>query len=354
MIRVLVADDTTTSRDLIIQALQQAGDIRVVANTADAYVACEYMTSLEPDVLVLSAGLIPGDGLSLLSHLTQHYAARVVLCVGSHSAKAAADAIAHGASAVIARIRTNDGRTRIAQELVAAVRGAAATTPARRSLESRFARRRAAVGECIHPARQVIGIGASTGGTVALEELVRHIGPDSPPVLLVQHLPVYMVEVFVRRLRERTSLPILLAKDGAPIEPGTLTVAPGHAHLATDRVGDELRVRLIDGVRVNGQRPAIDVLFSSLSRTAGVDATGLLLTGNGRDGAAGLLAMRVAGARTWVQDEASALAWSMPRAAVELGAAQEILDLARLGDRLAQFSVRRRPTLIAAGMRYDS
>lgn len=354
MIRVLVADDTAASRDLIVKTLQQAGDIRVVANTADAYVACEYMTSLEPDVLVLSASLLPGDGLSLLRHLTQHYSARVVWCGASHSAKAAADAIAHGASAVIARLRTNDGRARIAQELVAAVRGAAATTPARRDLESRFAARRASAGEGTHPTRQVIGIGASSGGTTAMEELVQYIGPDSPPVLLVQHLPVYVVDVFVRRLRGRTSLPVLLARDGAAIEPGTITVAPGHNHLATDRVGDELRVRLLDGVRVNGQRPAIDVLFSSLSRTAGVDATGLLLTGNGRDGAAGLLAMRVAGGRTWVQDEASALAWSMPRAAVELGAAQEVLCLARLGDRLAQFSVRRRPTLLAAGMRYDS
>lgn len=351
MIRVLVADELSASRELIVRTLQQAGDIRVVASTADPYVACDYMTSLEPDVVVLASGLLPGDGLSLLRHLTQHYPTRVVWCGASLTAKAAIDALAHGASIVVSRLQPNDGRLRVAQELLAAVRGAAATPPLRRNVEARFATRGVASGDGAPAVCQVIAVGASTGGTGAIEELVQHIAPCSPPVLVVQHLPEYMVDVFVRRLRERTASPVLLARDASPLAEGTITVAAGRAHLTTERVGDELRVRLIDGTRVNGQRPSIDVLFSSLSCTAGIDASGLLLTGSGCDGAAGLLAMRVAGARTWVQDEATALAWAMPKAAVEMGAAQEVLSLARLGERLAQLSTRHRPTVMVGAKR---
>lgn len=332
----------------IVRALLRAGDVRVVGETADPHVACEYAASFDPEVIVLDGDLPDVDGLLFLQHLTGHYDARIVWCGEALSAQHTLDALNAGASAVLPKVCPDVPRGRVAQELIAAVRGAAATSPARRRMESRVgARPSSREPIAMGPCRRVIAIGASTGGTNAVEEIVSRLAPDTPPVLIVQHLPEYMVDVFAQRLRDKSLVPIVLARHNAEVAPGAVIVAPGNAHLTTERVGEALVIRLVDGPRVNGQRPAIDALFSSLSRTVGGDAIGVLLTGTGRDGAAGLLAMRIAGARTLVQDEASSLVWAMPRAAVELGAAQEVLPLGRLADRISQLPARSRPTMMA-------
>lgn len=348
MISVLVVNGSAESRLSITRALLRAGDVRVVGETDDPHVACEYVALCGPDVVVLDSNLPNGGGPSFLRHLTAHFPARVVWCGVNANARLALDGLDAGASAVLSNTYATTPRGRDAQELIAAVRGAAATSPARRQLEYRicgrpFLQRIADM----DTSRRVIGIGASTGGTAVVEEVVQRLAPDTPPVLIVQHLPEYMVDVFAQRLRAKTNLPVVLARHGAPITPGMVMLAPGNAHLTTERVGEDLEVRLTDGPRVNGQRPAIDVLFSSLSRTVGAGAVGVLLTGTGRDGASGLLAMRIAGARTWVQDEASSLVWAMPQAAVELGAVQEVLPLDSLVDRLSQLPTRSRPTMMA-------
>jgi two-component system, chemotaxis family, protein-glutamate methylesterase/glutaminase len=348
VIRVLVVNGSTERRLSIARALLQAGDVRVVGETADPHVACEYVALFEPEVVVLDDNLPDVDGPLFLQHLTRHYPARVVWSGVAQTAQSTLEALDAGASAVISSAGAKNSRGRAARELIAAVRGAAATSPTRRQMESRVGGRHCSRrGADIGPCRRVIGIGASTGGTSAVEEVVQRLAPDTPPVLIVQHLPEYMVDVFAQRLRANTSVPVVIARHGATITPGMVVVAPGNAHMTLERVGEELEIRLTDGPRVNGQRPAIDALFASLSRTVGADAIGVLLTGAGRDGAAGLLAMRIAGARTLVQDEASSLVWAMPQAAVELGAAQEVLPLDSLVDRISQLPSRSRPTMMA-------
>lgn len=347
MIRVIVVNGSTECRLSIARALLQAGDVRVVGETANPHVACEYIASFEPEVVVLDSAIPDVDGLLFLQHLTGHYSARVVWCGSSLNPQSALNALNAGASAVLSKACTGSPRGRAAQELVAAVRGAAAISPTRRNMESRVSGRNSRRRAAEDPNRRVIAIGASTGGASAVEEIVAHLAPDTPPVLIVQHLPEYMVDVFAQRLRAKSVVPVVLARHGAQITPGMVMVAPGNAHMTTERIGDELEVRLADGPRVNGQRPAIDVLFSSLSRSVGAGAIGVLLTGAGRDGAAGLLAMRIAGARTLVQDEASSLVWAMPQAAVELGAVQEVLPLTSLVERISQLPQRSRPTMMS-------
>jgi two-component system chemotaxis response regulator CheB len=163
-------------------------------------------------------------------------------------------------------------------------------------------------------------------------------------VLIVQHLPEYIVPAFAERLGRLTRVPVEVATDGMLVRAGTVTIAPGGRHMAAESVGSEVRLRLQNKEKVNGHRPAVDVLFGSLARVAGKDALGVLLTGMGRDGAEGLLAMHQSGARTVVQDEASSVVWGMPKAAIEVGAAQEVLSLSHLVERIAHAGMRRRPT----------
>jgi two-component system, chemotaxis family, protein-glutamate methylesterase/glutaminase len=348
MIRVLVADNSPRSRQSIVRALQQLPDIRVIGEASDSQDVCDFIAAQGPDVVVLSSSPVPGSGLAFLRHLTTRLSARVVWCSPSHSAPVSAAAIAHGACTVVAWPPETDGYFRPARELAAAVRGAFAAPDTRGPAESGVVGRRVTLAQAPTPMPHVIGIGSSSGGASTVEQLLLRLGPDAPPVLLVQHLPPYIVDVFAQRLRNKTGLKVELARNGAPLRPGVVFLAPSQVHLTTQRLGAELCVRLVQDARSSGQRPAIDLLFSSLARTAGSLAAGLLLTGTGRDGATGLLAMRIAGGSTLVQDEGSSLAWDLPKAALELGAAQEVLPLRLLAERLAQWSKRTNlPELVA-------
>jgi two-component system chemotaxis response regulator CheB len=212
-------------------------------------------------------------------------------------------------------------------------RGIATTIPA--SVDPRSA------GNC-----RVVVLGASTGGTVALESIVRALPADFPPLVVVQHLSRYVSGTFARRLGQLVSLQVQEAEDGLLLRPGQVVIAPGDRHVTVERrgVGSSLSVR--GGPKVKGHRPSVDVLFHSAAEVCGAAAVGVLLTGMGRDGADGLLAMRTAGAHTLVQDEASSVVWGMPKAAIELGAAGEIVSLERIANRLSDL-VQRAPTMRA-------
>ena len=186
------------------------------------------------------------------------------------------------------------------------------------------------------PGCPVVVIGASTGGTVAVESIVKALPMDGPPVVIVQHLPHYITAAFARRLDRLSALHVEEARDGAVLKRGSAVVAPGGRQLVLERRGLDLIVSVRVGAKVNGHRPSVDVLFHSAAEAVGAEAVGVLLTGMGRDGAEGLLAMHTAGALTLVQDEASSVVWGMPRAALDLGAADEVLPLNRMAARLTQ------------------
>jgi two-component system chemotaxis response regulator CheB len=193
---------------------------------------------------------------------------------------------------------------------------------------------------------RVVVLGASTGGTVALESIARTLPADFPPLVVVQHLSRYVSGTFARRLDQLVSLQVEEAADGLLLRRGQVVIAPGDRHVTVERRGQGLALSVRGGPKVKGHRPSVDVLFHSVAEVCGAAAVGVLLTGMGRDGAEGLLAMRSAGARTLVQDEASSVVWGMPRAAVELGAADEILPLERMANRLSDV-VQRMPSMRA-------
>ncbi|MEA3348894.1 MAG: chemotaxis-specific protein-glutamate methyltransferase CheB, partial [Pseudomonadota bacterium] len=177
---------------------------------------------------------------------------------------------------------------------------------------------------------KVIALGASTGGTKALEKVLNDFPVDSPGVVIVQHMPANFTKSFAKRLDRTSPLTIREAREGDILSQGTALLAPGGRHLRVERKGYGYRVRLDDSERIHFQKPAVDPLFSSVAEAAGKNAIGVLLTGMGRDGASGLLAMRQHGAYTIAQDEASSIVFGMPRAAIELGAACEVLALQKI------------------------
>jgi two-component system chemotaxis response regulator CheB len=184
---------------------------------------------------------------------------------------------------------------------------------------------------------KVVAVGASTGGTEALRELLERMPPDCPGIIIVQHMPEQFTSAFARRLNEICRIEVKEAEFGDWVQRGRALIAPGNRHLRVRRSGGHYKVELLDGARISGHKPSVDVLFQSVARAAGANAVGVLLTGMGEDGADGLLEMRQAGAATIAQDEASSVVFGMPRAAIERGAVDEVLPLAAIGE-----AVRRR------------
>ena len=182
------------------------------------------------------------------------------------------------------------------------------------------------------PSSRVVAIGISTGGVQSIEAVLRHLGPENPGIVLVQHMPEKFTASFAARLNSQYALEVLEARDGDVVHDGRVLIAPGGKQMTLRRQGSQYAVEVRDGPPVNHHRPSVDVLFSSVARCAGRQAVGIIMTGMGADGARGLLEMREAGAATAAQDEASCIVFGMPAEAIRLGAAQEVLPLGRIAD----------------------
>jgi two-component system chemotaxis response regulator CheB len=338
--RVLLLDDSPTSRRLLAQALFAAG-LELAGESAELELASELIGRLGPDVVVLDVERASGDGsswLGLLSQLTRQHALPFIVCSSLGASTAAAQrALAAGALAVVSKPTLGSRQDQLAHDLDAAIRRAA-PVPRRSPGESTDAQAPPPLGSTVEQDVRVIAIGASTGGTAALERLLGELQPEGPPVLVVQHLPSpQIISAFATRLDRELRCNVEVAREGELLLPGAVWIAPGDRHLVLATRAGELCIELQAHDRVNGQRPAVDVLFQSLVPLER-GAIGVLLTGMGSDGAHGLKQMHAAGAHTIVQDEASSVVWGMPKAALDLGAADEILPLRSIAQRLNELS----------------
>lgn len=339
-IRVLVVDDSAVVRKVLSESLAKFPDIEVVGTAADPYVARDKIIALSPDVLTLDVEMPRMDGLSFLEKLMRAKPMPVVVVssITPEHSEAAVRALALGAVEVVSKPGSAYSVPEVGQRLVHAIRAAArarvhrSTTPMApmRAIPAAPIASAAPVLARVQTTHRYLAIGASTGGTKAIEEVLMQLPATAPGTLIVQHMPAGFTASFARRLDQMCAMQVREAKDGDPVVPGVALVAPGGYHMLLQRSGAMLQVRIKDGPPVHHQRPAVDVLFNSVARTVGRNALGVILTGMGADGARGLLAMREAGAHTIAQDEQSCVVFGMPKEAIELGAAVEVLPLGRV------------------------
>jgi two-component system chemotaxis response regulator CheB len=329
--RVLIVDDSAIVRKILSEALASEPDLEVVGTAPDPYVARDKILALKPDVLTLDIEMPRMDGLTFLRKLMLFHPlpAVVISSLAQASCRLAIQALELGAVEVLAKPGGPYSVSELRQTLAAKVR-AAACAHVRRSGPSKPAGTAPAGPSVLHsalPAGSIVAIGASTGGTEAIAEILSRVPKDCPPIVIAQHIPPVFSKAFADRLNRTCAIEAKEAEDNDELRPGLALVAPGDFHMVVRREGARCFVSVKTGPRVCYQRPSVDVLFTSVADVAGSRAVGVLLTGMGRDGAQGLLKMRRAGAYTIAQDEASCVVYGMPREAAELGAAARVLPL---------------------------
>lgn len=347
-IRVLVVDDFALVRKILCTGLSKDPQIEVVGQAADPYRARDLMVELRPDAITLDVEMPRMDGVTFLKRFMPIMPIPTVVISSLTQAgkRITLEALEAGAVDVMAKpaVGITDGLPVMLDDICDRVKAAARVDVSHFTLT----RERAAVEPVAavlgDTTDRVIAIGASTGGVPALAEILPAFPADAPGILLVQHMPGGFTATFAERLNAVCPMQVKEAEEGDRVLRGRILVAPGtYWHMSLVRSGGEYRVELREGPPVNFSRPSVDVLFKSVAKHAGRNAAAALLTGMGRDGAAGLLAIRKAGGRTFAQDEATSVVFGMPRAAQELNAAEQMLSLGRMPSALvaaAQSNVR--------------
>jgi len=330
MIKVLVVDDSAVVRKVICDELSRYNDIQVVGTAVDPYFARDKIVELNPDVVTLDLEMPRMDGLSFLSKLMKHHPMPVVVLssLTPKNSELGIKALDLGAVEVLCKPGASYSTKDIAQPLVHAIRSAAAAkiavTPAK---ATGAAERQPFENLLVQTTHKIIAIGASTGGTKAIEAVLSRMPPTAPGIVIVQHMPEHFTTSFAKRLNDISALQVREARDNDHVIPGVALIAPGNHHMLLARSGGTYVAKIKDGPRVHYQRPSVDVLFHSVAQTAGRNAVGAILTGMGADGAQGLLAMRNSGAYTLAQNEASCVVFGMPKEAIKLGGADEVVAL---------------------------
>lgn len=345
--RVLIVDDSAVVRQLLTEILDADPDIEVVGSASDPYVARDKIKRLHPDVLTLDVEMPRMDGLMFLHNLMRLHPLPVVMIssLTQRGADTTLQALALGAVDFVSKptLDVQRGLRAFSEEITAKVKMAArarvcvpaapraAAAPAAGATAPALP---AAPAPRFRTTDRLIAIGASAGGTEALRVVMEMMPADAPAIVITQHLPATFSTAFAERLDRHSAMAVREATDGEAILPGHAYIPAGGKHLRVVGDGARWRCRIDDGPAVNRHKPAVDVLFHSVAQTAGPNAIGAILTGMGDDGARGLLALRQAGARTLIQDEASSVVWGMPGAAHRLGAAEEVVPLPKVAERL--------------------
>jgi two-component system, chemotaxis family, protein-glutamate methylesterase/glutaminase len=333
-IRVLIVDDSPTVQRVVIRLLQGDPELEVVGTAIDPYEARDKILELQPDVLTLDLEMPRMDGLTFLRLLMQKRPMPVIVMssLTPHGSDLAIEALEAGAVDVLGKPYGSHsvallGR-QLAERLKTAVRCRVRPSPVFTPSEKVTGPKGPSTirGFRFHP-RQLIVLGASTGGTEALRQVLTRLPGDLPPIAIVQHIPAGFSRTFAERLNALCRMEVREAVNGEPLLPGLALVAPGDFHLLAGWAGRRFEVTLRQGPPVWHQRPAVDVLFKSATEASGKRCVAGLLTGMGRDGADGLLRLKGVGAMTLAQNEASGVVYGMPKAAVELGAVNRVVSL---------------------------
>jgi two-component system, chemotaxis family, protein-glutamate methylesterase/glutaminase len=343
-IRVLIVDDSLVVQQLLREMLSPFPDLKVVGTASDPFVARDKIKQLRPDVLTLDIEMPRMNGLDFLEKLMRLRPMPVVIVssLTQRDAEITLRALERGAVDYIAKpkVVSPQGLADYAEDLAGKIRAAADTDVGYiGSLDRTWLSRDrvvpvAALADPQAVRRKIVLIGGSTGATEAIREVLVQFPDEMPPILIVQHMPEVFTGLFARRLDQTCRIKVTEARHDELAEMGHAYVAPGHSHLEFTRTPQGYRLKLNQSEPVNRHRPSVDVLFNAGAKVAGEHAIGIILTGMGADGAAGLLALKTAGAYTIAQDQKTSVIFGMPRAAIGLGAAIEVLPLKQISDRL--------------------
>jgi two-component system chemotaxis response regulator CheB len=330
-IKVLVVDDSVLFRQLISQGLNQDPDIQVVATAGDPFQARDMILRFQPDVMTLDVEMPRMNGIDFLRKLMPQYPIPTVMISSLNAA--VFDAMAAGAVDFVNK-PTDSQPEKMAQwvscDLIAKIK-IAATVQVGKYVKTAGAK---VVSYGKEYTNKVLAIGASTGGTEAIFDVVSKFHPDIPGTVIVQHMPPGFTKMYADRLNSQCPVAVKEAENGDLVERGKVLIAPGDKHMRLTKSGGVYRVEVKEGEKVSGHCPSVDVLFQSVAKAAASNAVGVILTGMGSDGARGLLAMRRAGAKTIGQDEKSCVVYGMPKVAFEIGAVAQQASLENIASKV--------------------
>ena len=330
MVKVLVVDDSAVVRRIITEELSKCEDIEVVGSAIDPYMAREKIAKLRPDVITLDIEMPRMDGLSFLEKLMTHYPMPVVVVssLAPENSENAMRALSLGAIEIVSKPGSQFSAPDVKNALARSIRTA---SKARVFAHKKEIKREAVnVPHSLETTHKIIAIGASTGGTQAIEKVLTEFPVNSPGTIVVQHMPAGFTNSFAQRLNQVCKIQVREAKNGDIVAPGVVLIAPGNQHMLLKRSGASYSVVVKDGPAVHYQRPSVDVMFQSVAQNAGKNAIGVILTGMGADGARGMQMMHDTGSHTIAQNEESCVVYGMPKEAVKLGAADEVLHLSQI------------------------
>ena len=341
--RVLIVDDSALMRQILTQIFQSDPDLEVVGSAGDPYIARDKIKALKPDVLTLDVEMPRMDGLTFLEKLMKGHPMPVVMVssLTERGCDTTLRALSLGAVDFITKpkLDVKTGTLDLANEIIAKVKaaaGARVSSPRLTAAQGFSAPATVSYLPQIKATHKIVAIGASTGGTEALKDLLEVLPADFPGIVIVQHMPEKFTAQFARRLDSLCKISVKEAEDGDRVLPGHALLAPGGKHMLLVRRGAEYSVKITVTEPVNRHRPSVDVLFDSVAENAGSNAVGVILTGMGNDGARGMLAMKNAGAFNVAQDEASCVVFGMPKEAIALGGAHEIHPLSKIAPTIAK------------------
>ncbi|MCW5978973.1 MAG: chemotaxis response regulator protein-glutamate methylesterase [Bryobacteraceae bacterium] len=335
-IRVLVVDDSAIVRKILTESLAAEPDLEVVGSAPDPYVARDKILALQPDVLTLDIEMPRMDGLTFLKKLMHHHAMPVIVIssIGQASCQAAIEAMRLGAVEVLAKPSGPYSVGELRASLAMKIRAASASRVRREALAAQQVHKTESplagtAAGAFHP-YTVIAIGASTGGTEAIEAILTALPEQMPGIVVTQHIPAGFSRAFAERLNRNCRIEVKEAENGDFLRPGRALVAPGDFHMLLRRTDSGYRVSVRGGPRICYQRPSVNVLYASVAEAAGARAVGVILTGMGSDGAEGMLRMKQVGAFNIAQDESSCVVFGMPKEAIRAGGVDQVAPLNRI------------------------
>ena len=335
-INVLICDDSAMVRKILTTELAKDKDIEIMGAVPDPYIARDKIIQEKPDVLLLDVEMPRMDGVTFLQKLMKHYPIRVIIVssLAESGSEVAMKAIEYGALDVVCKPGSMYSVGDMSEQLINKIKSVAAVPEYRlKQLSETTAskiKQAPASSSMIKTTNKIIAIGASTGGTEALREVLERLPVNIPPIVIVQHMPQYFTKTFADRLNDICQIKVKEADDMEILAPGKALIAPGNRHMQIMRSGAVYYAKLYDGPLVFHQRPSVENLFLSVAKYAGKNSVGVILTGMGKDGASGMLEMKKEGAYTIAQDEESCIVFGMPKEAIDLGGVIKVAPLKRI------------------------